>query len=53
MALVPRIRRMPHSELQIHSLENFLNYSASASQNLVSCGVLSYFRRSDSEDSYV
>ncbi len=53
MALVPRIRRMPHSELQIHSLDNFLNYSASAPENLVSCCVSSYLRRSDSEDTYV
>jgi len=53
MALVPRIRCMPYSELQIHSLENYLNYPASAPINVVSCGILSYLHGSDTEDSYV
>ncbi len=53
MALVPRIRCMAHSELQIHSLENYLNYSASAPIHMVWRGLLSYLHKSDSEDSYV
>ncbi len=53
MAFVPRIRCMAHSELQIHSLDNYLNHSASAPMNVVSCGNLSYLHRSNSEDSYV
>ena len=53
MALVPLIHCMSHSELQIHSLENYLHDSAPAPMNVVSCGVFSYFNKSDSEDSYV
>ncbi len=53
MALMPFIRCMPHSELQIDPLENHLNYSASAPTNRVSCGELSYLHESDSEDPYV
>jgi hypothetical protein len=53
MALVPRIRCMSLSELQIHSLENYLNYSASAPMTEVGCGILSYLHGSDTEDSYV
>ncbi len=53
MALVPRIRCMSHSELQIHPLENYLNHSASAPVLVVSYGALTYLHRSDSEDPYV
>ncbi len=38
MALVPRIRCMPHYQLQTNSPENYLNYSLSASK----CGELQH-----------
>jgi hypothetical protein len=53
MALVPRIRCTSYSELHIHSLENYLNYSASEPINVANCGFLSYLHGSDTEDSYV
>ncbi len=53
MAVAPCIRRMSYSELHIHPPKNYLNYSASAPLNVVCCGLLSYFHKSDSEDFYV
>jgi len=53
MALVPRIRCMSHFKLLIPSLENYLNHPASAPIIVMSCGILSYLHRSDSEDPYV
>ena len=53
MAFEPLIRRMSHFELQIHSLENYLNQATSEPMSVMSCGLLSYFFRSYSEDSYV